>query len=221
MTTEGVTLLHAGYPAALLKACAAKHFVDLLDKHRQHQVLALYYFDAFLSAARAVTWALQAECRGLPGFEQWYGAWVQRMKSQPSVAVFRDWRNEAEKEGPHRPELEFAYEILHHLDGRVDVGSLNVTIKAPGGGVDAVELCRTHVAMLMELVDEGRTLGYPPQGPIEQMVAGGIRPMREKPDGTWVSFEPPHWEPKPEEFASRSQYDDWRRRLPRRRPPSS
>lgn len=223
LDTKDPVVLHPGYGAALLKACGAKHFLDLMQRHRHHQVLATYYFDAFLSLARSVTWALQKECAHLPGFEQWYATWQRRLRQDPRATAFLELRNEAEKEGPHRPAVGFQYEMKHALNGTVRVGQLRAQLRLPRvkPGMDAIAEARGYIELLTELVEDGRRHGYPTPTNLETPAEFGLRYLRETPKGEWVEFTPPHWEPKPEEFLSRRDYDEWRRSLPPRPPPGS
>jgi hypothetical protein len=217
MDLKHPVLIHPGSGHAIFKVCGAKHFLDLFERHSNHQVLATYYFDAFLSLARAATWVLKKECNGLQGFDEWYARWERRLTEDRGARMFRDLRNEAEKEGPHRPHLEFQYEMIHELDSSIRVGALRTTLTLPDSTAhEALPEARAYLQLLEELVEEGRRNGYPPQVVPETKIDWGLLFLRRTPKGKLVPFDPPNWDPKPEEFSSRREHDEWKRSLPRR-----
>jgi hypothetical protein len=217
MEAKQPIILQPGFGHAILKVYGAKHFLDLFERHSNHQVLATYYFDAFLSLARAVTWVLKKECHGLPGFEAWYAAWEKKLAKDPRARMFRNLRNEAEKEGAHRPHLSFHYEMVHELDSTIRVGNLrtNLTIRK-GQDTEALPEAQAYLNLLVELVEDGRKNGFPLQTIPDGEIDWGLDFLRRTPNGDLVRFEPPNWEPRPEEFESRKAYDQWKRSLPRR-----
>ena len=60
---------------------------------------ARYYFSAFLSAARSITFSLQASLSDLPGFCDWYSVFQEQLKSDPLCCFFHLARNESQKVG--------------------------------------------------------------------------------------------------------------------------
>lgn len=88
------------YPFWLIdgKLCESDFF---LEKLRAAPDLdqARYYFSAFLSAARSVTYALQKCLRGLGDFDTWYTDRQAELKAHPSARYFHTIRNEAIHEG--------------------------------------------------------------------------------------------------------------------------
>lgn len=58
-----------------------------------------YNFSAFVSAARSVTWSLQAVMKHIPDFEQWYFLEQEKMKLNDLSKVFLGIRNEMSKTG--------------------------------------------------------------------------------------------------------------------------
>lgn len=61
--------------------------------------IARYYFSAFLSAARSVTFALQKCLTGLANFDSWYADRQQQLKKHPTASYFKNIRNEVLHEG--------------------------------------------------------------------------------------------------------------------------
>lgn len=60
---------------------------------------ANYYFSAFISAARSITFALQASLSGLEGFEEWYMEKQQLLRENELARFFTDARNYSQKQG--------------------------------------------------------------------------------------------------------------------------
>ena len=58
-----------------------------------------YYFSAFLSASRSVTFALQATLSSLPGFAEWYADQRAMLATDPNARWLVDARNQSEKQG--------------------------------------------------------------------------------------------------------------------------
>lgn len=58
-----------------------------------------FYFSAFVSAARSVTFALQAVMDGQPGFPEWYSKKQDQMRADPVCRFFVTYRNEVLKTG--------------------------------------------------------------------------------------------------------------------------
>ncbi|HVW79032.1 MAG TPA: hypothetical protein VHB45_15565 [Alloacidobacterium sp.] len=58
-----------------------------------------FYFSAFVSAARSVTFALQAVMDGQPGFAEWYAKKQDEMRADPICRFFVGYRNEVLKTG--------------------------------------------------------------------------------------------------------------------------
>lgn len=60
---------------------------------------ANYYFSAFISAARSVTFALQASLSGIAGFEEWYLEKQKILRENQLARFFTDARNYSQKQG--------------------------------------------------------------------------------------------------------------------------
>ena len=58
-----------------------------------------YEFNAFLSAARSVTFLLQKEMKKVIGFEQWWEDRRKEMNEDSAMKFFRDLRNFSQKAG--------------------------------------------------------------------------------------------------------------------------
>ena len=58
-----------------------------------------YELNAFLSAARSVTFLLQKEMRSVPGFDNWWNDRMAEMRNDPAMKFFKELRNFSQKEG--------------------------------------------------------------------------------------------------------------------------
>ena len=58
-----------------------------------------YYFSAFVTAARSVTFALQHSMASIPGFEEWYEVRQDQLKADSASRFFKHVRNEVQKRG--------------------------------------------------------------------------------------------------------------------------
>ena len=77
----------------------AEYFFDLLSKTSRHSQEARYCFSAFVSAARSVTFALQACLSDVEGFKGWYVTAQETLKSDPLAPHFVEFRNKSQKTG--------------------------------------------------------------------------------------------------------------------------
>jgi len=65
------------------KAKQAEYFLSRVDVEGYDVFAAQCNCDAFASAARSITFAIQAVCRGIPGFDEWYAVEQEALKSCP------------------------------------------------------------------------------------------------------------------------------------------
>jgi hypothetical protein len=91
-------------PLTQMKLREAAFFFGRLDESRQQIVnneseLFAYYLSAFLSAARAVTFALQFEDK--TNYDRWFSRWRESRNEQERKLLnfMRDQRNHAQKRG--------------------------------------------------------------------------------------------------------------------------
>jgi hypothetical protein len=141
------------------KLCEADFFLDQLRRSRRESFYARCYFSAFVSAARSVTWVLQAGMSGVTGFETWYGLAQAKLKSDPLAPFFVEIRNRSEKTGENplnRVTLAHLREDLsHQLRGRKR--SHVLVIPSFGGATlltYAVQACTLYFTSLVEVIFE-------------------------------------------------------------------
>lgn len=110
-----------------------------------------YYLRAFVSAARSVTFALQAVMEKYPGFPEWYPLRQQRLADSALARFFVNLRNQAQKVG--------ALPLAHKAFGVGDLFASGYVFiptqdmpDTPEGGV--VELCHEYVREIMNVVAE-------------------------------------------------------------------
>ena len=56
------------------KLAEARFFFEKIGEYYHRSPDVGYYADAFIAAARSVTWVLKAECQDIPGWQEWYKA---------------------------------------------------------------------------------------------------------------------------------------------------
>lgn len=76
----------------------AKYFARRLTKQCEMDRFG-YELNAFLAAARSVTFLLQKEMARVPGFAEWWDGQRQLLSSDPAAVFFLKLRNFSQKEG--------------------------------------------------------------------------------------------------------------------------
>jgi hypothetical protein len=121
-----------------------------------------FYFSAFVSAARSVTFALQAVMNDQAGFAEWYSKRQGEMKADPVCSFFVTYRNEVLKTGEFPITGGFA---IHGKDraGKVDVRhrfsrSISSGNKIPPVG--RVEFIRAIMSGTDKALDEPDVITY-------------------------------------------------------------
>jgi hypothetical protein len=77
----------------------SEFFLTRLGESRRVDYAARFYFSAFVSAARSVTWCLQATMSEVPEFRDWYKSAQDRLKMDPLARLFVEIRNSSQKRG--------------------------------------------------------------------------------------------------------------------------
>lgn len=81
------------------KLLESEFFLRHFQESRPATVESRYYFSAFVSAARSVTFALQFSLNGIEGFEEWFVQAQQILKADALAPHFVQIRNGIEKKG--------------------------------------------------------------------------------------------------------------------------
>jgi hypothetical protein len=114
-----------------------------------------YLFSAFASAARSVTFTLQAVCARLPGFKEWYAHEQSALASDALARFLLEARNEVQKVGlvpiKYRGSaLQRTVAGRHYCRRNYRFVALEKNVALPSG--DAVNLCHRHLVRLSQLV---------------------------------------------------------------------
>ena len=142
------------------KLCEAEFFLDQLRSSRRESFEARCYFSAFVSAARSVTWVLQAGMNGVTGFDTWYRLAQAKLKSDPLAPFFVEIRNLSEKTGENplkRVTLAHLHEdLFRQLRGRKRSHVLVIPRAFDGATLltDAVQACTLYFTSLVEVIFE-------------------------------------------------------------------
>jgi len=80
------------------KLLEAEHFLARLT--HANGLEFQFELNAFLSASRSVTFALQKAMSDVPGFSSWYGQQQTAMKADAAMRFFLELRNISQKQGP-------------------------------------------------------------------------------------------------------------------------
>ncbi len=125
----------------------AKYFAHRLARQNDRDRFG-YELNAFLAAARSVTFLLQKEMAKVPGFAQWWDSQRQHLSNDPSATFFLKLRNFSQKEG--RVSLvggslgrgRWSYRFAGNSD-RVPASLLNR---------DVADCCHEHVGKIARVV---------------------------------------------------------------------
>lgn len=77
----------------------ANYFARRLARIRRESATFGYELNAFLSAARSVTFLLQKEMVHVSGFPEWWARWRGQLGADPAARFFLELRNFSQKEG--------------------------------------------------------------------------------------------------------------------------
>lgn len=118
---------------------------------RAGPVTAGYFLNAFLSAARSVTFLLQKELTHVSGFRQWWEAQRLVLGADATARFFLELRNFSQKEG--RVSLTGA-RTGHGRSSEWTFRFVGAQTSVPDDllGVDAADACSDHIAKLARVV---------------------------------------------------------------------
>lgn len=137
----------------------AEFFLARLRETNRMSFEADCYFSAFVSAARSVTFAMQASLEGVPGFKDWYDGARKQLKIDPLAPLFVEIRNEVVHTGTsplNRVSLDHLREdLVRQLHGGrrghvlvlPDAQKRDSTVLA-----DAIDACEQYFSSLVSVV---------------------------------------------------------------------
>ncbi len=88
-----------GFHCVADKVAEADYFLDRMKETSAEIEEMRFLFSAFVSAARSVTFSLQAVMSGYPDFDSWYQPRQERLKESRLARFFVDLRNHLQKVG--------------------------------------------------------------------------------------------------------------------------
>ena len=89
----------ASFDAVDEKLREADFFLTKMEETGPEASACRFYFSAFVTAARSVTFTLQHAMNGIPGFAEWYSTQQDRLRADPLSRYFTNVRNEVQKKG--------------------------------------------------------------------------------------------------------------------------
>lgn len=114
-----------------------------------------YYFSAFVSATRSITFVLQACLRDIDGFDEWYNNKQQFLRNDELAKYFVEARNKAQKQGVNQiVGASHSYEDgrwLFFLDKDCSPYNLILSISKENGS-DVYSQCRKYLCSLLEII---------------------------------------------------------------------
>jgi hypothetical protein len=123
-------------------------FLEKLGDIKFNFFEARCYFNAYVSAARSVTFALQASLNGVDGFDDWYGNEQATLKRNRLARFFVECRNDSQKVGLNQIVGGAGSKDKHYLFfGETEVGRHKWI---PDENV--VTCCRRHISLLCEML---------------------------------------------------------------------
>lgn len=130
------------------KLAEADFFLEKIQSSALELFECNFYFSAFLSAARSVTFALQAVMAEVDGFPDWYAKQQEVLRTSETARRFKNLRNEALKTGD-----------LTVTGGSFKRGKVTLFVTLPDGRssadqVDAVAAATDYLRRLVKLVFE-------------------------------------------------------------------
>lgn len=133
------------------KVAEADFFLTQLKAHTDYPQEFGFYFSAFVSASRSITFSLQAVMSHYPGFQEWYPKRQEKLKQSELARFFVELRNHIQKVG--------GIPVSHSgfmQEGLFSTRQVFVPIpdlkQVPEGNV--IELCYKYFVEVLHLVGE-------------------------------------------------------------------
>ncbi|MEW5930775.1 MAG: hypothetical protein AB1941_25215 [Gemmatimonadota bacterium] len=97
-TSQKFSFPHRGFYIVTDKIAETDFFLERLIESQNFSAFP-FYFSAFVSAARSVTFALQAVMAEIPGFNDWYASERRALQDSSLAKFFVQLRNHLQKVG--------------------------------------------------------------------------------------------------------------------------
>jgi hypothetical protein len=142
------------FPRVLDKTAEARFFLGELAKSWNDE-RSNFFFSAFASASRSITFTMQAVCRSLPGFDSWYATQRKGLGQDDLARFLLTARNQVQKVGlaPLRYRghvLQRTVGSTHYCRRLYRFVPLEDGVEPPIG--DAAHLCRRYLVALAATV---------------------------------------------------------------------
>jgi hypothetical protein len=139
-----------GFHIVAQKVGEADYFLEKLKDDLRFSDEFAYILSAFASAARSITFSLQAVMSGYPGFVEWYSPQQAELRKSKLARYFVDLRNLLQKVG----EVPVAHEGWTH-NGKFEKFSYFIDSKALGEAPagDVMKLSKEYFVLILRLVE--------------------------------------------------------------------
>lgn len=147
----------------------AEHFASRLF-NPQNSIVLGYELNAFLSAARSVTFLLQKEFANVEGFQAWWGAERAALGADKAARFFLEMRNFSQKEG----RVAFVGTSSDCRNWRYMFGGASQALPDELLNRDVADCCLDHVAKLARTIMKVATV-FPYQScPARALTPAGV-----------------------------------------------
>lgn len=141
------------------KVFEADFFLDKLSNYETGLFAVRCYFNAFVSAARSVTYSMQAVMHDIKDFKEWYAGWQKLLRQDDLARFFHDTRNEIHHVGENFVrgaifEIEDGQLIgRYYFDQPIDIGETDDPVGQNSiPAEDIVAACTKYLVLLVEMV---------------------------------------------------------------------
>ncbi len=141
------------------KLWESEFFLCRLQDSRPLSSESRYYFSAFVSAARSVTFCLQFSMSGVQGFDEWYSEARATLRSDALAPHFVEIRNDIQKKGISPINVVPLSHLRQHLQTQMSTGSRSHVLVLPsacgGEPTDASVATMAYFRQLVSIVFDG------------------------------------------------------------------
>ena len=185
---EDITVLRHSVTIPQRKIGSAKWFLAQMKRCIQNEAFALMFLEAYVTAIRSATFALQKMYGNNEDFDRWYAKKQKYMRNDSELRLIVDLRNIAEKEGVILDEYRHAILVRFYISGKIEAETGDPVIQIEGREVDSIlPLLEASLTKISVLIEEAHKLF--PVKVSRTPVMGKIEYIREKGDGSWERFD--------------------------------
>jgi len=89
----------------LARLAESRFFFELLLNTNRNKPEFQHYLNAFVKAARSITWIMRHEFSHISGWQQWYDSYKLNKKDEKILKIFNKLRIKSEKMGPIKDDM--------------------------------------------------------------------------------------------------------------------